>query len=237
MKRLKKGLKIFFLLLIVLMAAGFVYNLIWPKISRLESRNPGTTAFMKYRQKQAAKQERKLETRQEWVDISRIAPSLVNAVLIAEDDKFWTHKGFDFEAIRKAIKKNWERKSLSFGGSTITQQLVKNLYLSPAKSPIRKLREAVLTWRMERALEKKRILEIYLNVIEWGEGIYGIQSASYHYYGKSASSLTPEESALLAAFIPSPRRYGRLGRSPYLEKRTKEILDIMSKRGLLDTDR
>lgn len=233
MKKLKKGLKIVFLLLVLLMAVGLLYNLIWPRISKLESENPGTTAFMKYRIKQAANQGRKLEPQQQWIAISDITPTLINAVLIAEDDKFWTHKGFDFEAIKKAIQKNWERKSLSFGGSTITQQLVKNLYLSPAKNPLRKLREAVLTWRMERVLEKRRILEIYLNLIEWGDGIFGIQAASRHYYGISASFLMPEESARLAAIIPSPRRYGKLDSSPYLENRAKEILAIMVKRGLL----
>lgn len=224
-------------MLLFLSSTWLVYNLIWPRMSRLISATPGLTSFMKYRQKQAVKQEKNLDIKQEWVPLTHIAPFLVNAVVIAEDDKFWTHRGFDFDAIKKAIEKNWKSKSLRYGGSTITQQLVKNLHLSPAKNPVRKIREAILTWRMERKLEKERILEIYLNIIEWGDGIFGIQAASRHYFQKTASSLIPEESAWLAAVIPSPRRYGRLNRSPYLEKRTREILGIMAKRGLLNSNK
>jgi len=232
MRRLKKLIKITLLASAALAVIGLAYNLIWPKMSRLRSENPTLTAFMKYRQKQAADSGKNFKFRQEWVSFSNISPALVGAVLIAEDDKFWTHSGFDFEALKQAMERNWKRKSLGFGGSTITQQLIKNLYLSPSKNPIRKIREAILSWRMEKTLKKRRILEIYLNVIEWGEGIFGIQAASRHYFQKPASALTPEESAWLAAIIPSPRRYGKFDYSPYLEKRTREILVVMEKRGL-----
>jgi monofunctional biosynthetic peptidoglycan transglycosylase len=160
----------------------------------------------------------------------------VNAVVIAEDDKFWRHEGFDFEALRKAIEKDIKAGRLKYGGSTITQQLVKNLYLSPSKNPLRKLKEAVLAWRLERELSKRRILELYLNVAEWGEGIFGIEAASRHYYGKPASALDPEEAARLASVLPNPRRYSPVGQSRYVENRARIINYIMLKRGIVEPE-
>ncbi|HBH61317.1 MAG TPA: monofunctional biosynthetic peptidoglycan transglycosylase, partial [Nitrospiraceae bacterium] len=157
----------------------------------------------------------------------------VKAVLIAEDDKFYQHEGFDFEAIQKAIEKDIKQKKFKFGGSTISQQLAKNLYLSPSKNPLRKVMEAFLTWRIETTLSKKRILELYLNLVEWGEGIFGIEAASFHYFGKPAADLTPDEAARLASVLPNPRRYNPAGTSRYVEGRSRTIYHIMVKRGIV----
>lgn len=198
--------------------------------------NPGKTSFMEYREKEWQKDSRKIRINQTWIPLSRISPYLIKAVLIAEDDKFYEHEGFDFEAIEKAIEKDIMQKKIKYGGSTISQQLVKNLYLSPSKNPLRKLKEAMLTWRVEKTLSKKRILELYLNVAEWGDGIFGIGAASMHYYGKPASELTPEEAARLAAVLPNPRKYSPVGTSMYIEKRSQIIYNIMVKRGIVEPE-
>jgi monofunctional biosynthetic peptidoglycan transglycosylase len=168
-----------------------------------------------------------------WDEISQY---LVQAVVISEDDKFWTHDGFDFEAIKTALEKDLRKKTWRYGGSTITQQLAKNLFLSPSRNPIRKLREIILTWRLERALPKKRILELYLNVVEWGSGIFGAEAASRRYYGKPAAALNPQEAAHLAVVLPSPRRYNPLSGSDYIEGRAREVLEIMIKRGFVASE-
>jgi len=157
----------------------------------------------------------------------------MKAIIIAEDDKFWSHKGFDLDAIQKALEKDLEKGKFKFGGSTISQQLVKNLYLTPSKNPLRKAKEAIITWRLEKAINKRRILELYLNVVEWGEGIFGIEVAAQHYYSKPASALSPQEAARLAAVLPNPRRYRPTGPSKYVEKRATIIYNIMVKRGIV----
>jgi len=189
---------------------------------------------MEYREKEWKREGKKYKIRQNWVSLSRISPYLIKAVLISEDDKFWSHEGFDYEAIQKAIEKDVKSKKFKLGGSTISQQLAKNLYLSPEKNPVRKIREAIITWRMERALTKKRILELYLNVAEWGDaGIFGIEAASEHYYGKPASELSPEEAARLASVLPNPRKYNPLGDSRYVVHRADLIYSIMVRRGIV----
>ncbi len=170
---------------------------------------------------------------QTWVPLSDISPYLVKAVLIAEDDKFWSHEGFDYEAIQKALEKDMKAGRFKFGGSTISQQLARNLYLSPAKNPLRKVREAIITWRMEKILSKRRILELYLNLVEWGEGIFGVEAASRHYYGKPSSELTPEEAARLASVLPNPRKYNPLGDQRYVINRSNAIYNIMTRRGIV----
>ncbi len=154
-------------------------------------------------------------------------------MLIGEDDKFYKHEGFDFDGIKKALEKNLKEGKLKYGGSTISQQLAKNLYLSPSKNPIRKIQEAILTIRLENTLSKKRILELYLNVAEWGEGIFGAEAAARHYYGKSAKYLTPWEAARLVAVLPNPLKYNPLKHQPYVEKRSRLIYFIMKKRGII----
>lgn len=189
---------------------------------------------MKYREAEWQRAGKKYRIQQAWVPLSRISPYIKKAVLIAEDDKFWSHEGFDYEAIQKAIEKDIKLKKFKLGGSTISQQLAKNLFLSPSKNPVRKIREAVITYRMERALSKKRILELYLNVAEWGDrGIFGIEAASMHYYGKHSSELGPEEAARLAAILPNPRKYNPLGESRYVLHRSNLIYAIMVRRGIV----
>lgn len=189
---------------------------------------------MKYREREWSRQGKKYSILQKWVPLSRISPYLIKAVLIAEDDKFWRHEGFDYEAIQTALEKNIKAKKFKLGGSTISQQLSKNLYLTPSKNPIRKIREAIITWKLERELSKRRILELYLNVAEWGDrGIFGIEMAARHYYGKSAAELGPEEAARLAAVLPNPRKYNPVGGSRYVRYRSDLIYRIMVKRGIV----
>jgi monofunctional biosynthetic peptidoglycan transglycosylase len=204
-----------------------------PDVARLAKENPRLTELMVFMERRPEKRGDDLGIKQDWVPLQRISPYLIKAVLIAEDDKFWSHEGFDVDAIRTAIAKDIREKRFKYGGSTITQQLAKNLYLSPSKNPIRKIEEAVITWRMERALSKGRILEIYLNVIEWGESIYGIEAASSHYYGKGAHELGPREAARLAAALPNPKRYRPTGASRYIENRSGIIYREMVRRGIV----
>jgi monofunctional biosynthetic peptidoglycan transglycosylase len=175
---LGKGKKILFVLFFLLLVPLLIYFLALPDIGGLRTKNPSKTAFMEYREKEWAEKGLKRRIVKEWVPLPRLSPYLVKAVLIAEDDKFWKHEGFDFESIQKAIEKDLQAGRFKFGGSTISQQLARNLYLSPEKSLLRKAAEAVLTWKMERTLSKKRILEIYLNVVEWGQGIFGAEAAA-----------------------------------------------------------
>jgi monofunctional biosynthetic peptidoglycan transglycosylase len=219
--------------LIFLLAA---YLLMMPDLSKLKKGNPKKTAFMEYREKEAREKGKKYRVHQIWVPFSKISPSLVKAVLIAEDDKFWKHEGFDFEAIQKAIEKDIQAKKFKFGGSTVTQQLVKNLYFSPEKSFIRKIGEALITWRMEKVLSKRRILELYLNVVEWGDGIFGVEAASRHYFGKPSSELTPGEAARLASVLPNPKKYNPAGDQRYVINRSNLIYSIMVQRGMVIPD-
>lgn len=227
----------FFIFVLALSVLGFLspiaLYLFYPSLSDLRAGSPDKTAFMKYREEQWRKEGENTRLVRYWTPLSAISPHLIRAVIIAEDDKFWQHEGFDFEAIQKALKKDLKKGKFKYGGSTISQQLAKNLFLSPAKTPTRKLKELLLTWRLERSLSKKRIIELYLNVAEWGEGIFGIEAASRHYFGKTAHLLTPREAARLAAILPNPRRYSPRGDSRYVEARAELIYQIMVKRNLV----
>jgi len=218
----------------LLLAAFVVFHFIYPDVSKLKKENPKKSAFMEYREAEWAREGKKYKVRQIWVPYGAISPYLIKAVLIGEDDKFWQHEGFDYEAMQKAIEKDIKAKKFKLGGSTISQQLAKNLYLSPSKNPVRKIREAIITWRMERALTKKRLLELYLNLAEWGDaGVFGIEAASRHYYGKAASALGPEEASRLAAVLPNPRKFNPLGSSRYVVNRAGLIYNIMVRRGIV----
>ena len=185
--------------------------------------NPSSTAFMdRYLESPGAK------LRQVWVPYGRISENLKRAVIAAEDARFLDHEGFDWEAISKAMQKNESRGKVVAGASTISQQLAKNLFLSGSRSWQRKGQEAAITWMMERTLSKRRILEIYLNVAEWGEGVFGAEAAARHHFGVPAAALTPEQAAWLAAVLPSPKRYERGRRTPYLEGRMVTIASRMS---------
>jgi monofunctional glycosyltransferase len=199
----------------------------FPDVSGLAKTNPRVTAVMEARKAEARDKGKAVKPLWIWVPLTKISPHLRRAVIVAEDATFYQHNGFDWEGIMGAATRNWERGELRRGGSTITQQLAKNLYLSPDRNLLRKAHEALITRALEERLTKKRILELYLNVVEWGTGIYGAEAAARHHFGKSAQDLTLAEAALLAAMLPSPRRYnpGRL--TPYLARRQHEILRSM----------
>jgi monofunctional biosynthetic peptidoglycan transglycosylase len=182
----------------------YVY-LTLPDVRVLAKSNPASTAFMELRAAEAARDGRMLRHLHRWVPYARISPNLKRAVLVAEDSAFWDHDGIDYEEVRAAIRVASERGTAIRGASTITQQLAKNLYLSPSRDPLRKLKELIIARRLEAALTKARIFEIYLNVIEWGDGIWGIEAASRTYFGVPASALGREQSALLAGAIINPR--------------------------------
>jgi monofunctional biosynthetic peptidoglycan transglycosylase len=176
-----------------------------PDVRPLVSSNPSTTAFMELRASEAQRKGKDPRRLAYWAGYRQIAPSLTRAVLVAEDSAFWNHEGLDFQQIRESIKVDWARRSLVRGASTITQQLAKNLYLSPSRNPMRKFREVVITRRLEATLTKQRILELYLNLIEWGDGIYGAEAAARTYFSTSAAALGQSQAALLAGAIVNPR--------------------------------
>lgn len=202
------------------------------EITRLKSANPGETAFMRLHQERAQEEGKSFTRKYHWIPIGRLPRHLINAVVVSEDGTFWSHEGFDWFEFRASFERNISEGRISRGASTITQQLVKNLFLSPSKNPLRKMKEWILTWRMEQVLGKSRIMELYLNVIEWGGGVYGAEAASRQYFGKSASLLSREEAARLAAIIPNPRRYRADGDSRYVSRRARLILTRMAARGL-----
>ena len=199
-------LKKVFLLLIVAVLLWLAYEIFtFPDVSVLAKEPPKTTAFMEQRKKELRSKGESDELRWTWVPYGRISPYLRRAVLVAEDDSFYEHKGVDVDAMKEAFERNWKRKKISAGGSTITQQLAKNLYLSPSRNPIRKIKEYFIARALEKHLTKKRILEIYLNVVELGERVYGAEAGSRYYFDKAASALTPAQAALLAGCLPNPR--------------------------------
>jgi monofunctional biosynthetic peptidoglycan transglycosylase len=197
--------------LAVTASLGFIYiayvYLTLPDVRLLASQNPATTAFIELRKQESRQAGRTLTVRQRWVPYTQISNHLRRAVIVAEDAAFFDHDGIDFNEVRASFEHNWEEGRFERGASTITQQLAKNLYLSPSRDPIRKLKELFITRRLEAALSKRRILELYLNVIEWGDGIFGAEAAARAYFGKSASALTADESALLAGAIINPREH------------------------------
>ena len=202
-----------------------------PDVVALARINPPTTAFIESRKAEPVKKGRPFTLRWTWTPLTRLSPHLKKAVLLSEDASFYQHQGFDWEGLKDALLRNWDRGELRRGGSTITQQLAKNLYLTPDKNLFRKGHEALLTWELERRLSKQRILELYLNVAEWGHGVFGAEAAARHHFGKSAADISPSEAALLAAMLPSPRRYDPIRLTPYLSQRQAQILKRMGERG------
>jgi monofunctional glycosyltransferase len=190
-------------------AAAFtclVYSyLTLPDVRPLATTNPSTTAFIELRADEAREKGLRPRRVQRWVGYSHVSSDLKRAVLVAEDDAFFQHEGVDLAQLQESLEIDWAKGKLTRGASTITQQLAKNLYLSPSKNPLRKIKELIIARRLEAELKKARILEIYLNVIEWGDGIYGAEAASQTYFRSPAADLDPNESALLAAAIINPR--------------------------------
>jgi monofunctional biosynthetic peptidoglycan transglycosylase len=221
-------MKLLFRWLMGAVAVGFaclIYAyLTLPDIRPLVTTNPTTTAFMAIRAAEARASGKPPRHVQRWVSYSHISPYLKRAVVMTEDDAFWQHQGVDFVQMRQSIELDWARGELLRGASTITQQLAKNLYLSPSRNPIRKLRELIIARRLEATLKKTRILELYLNVIEWGDGIWGAEAAARTYFSQPAADLGPEDSALLAGAIVNPRVLNPARPTPRLLKRQELIL-------------
>jgi monofunctional biosynthetic peptidoglycan transglycosylase len=208
--------------LFVLVQSYFAAMILWYRFQP-----PRETAFMAQRLEELRAKDPKATLRYTWVPYARISTPLKRAVVAAEDAKFVEHGGFDWEGIAKAREKNDKKGRVVAGGSTITQQLAKNLFLSPEKSYLRKGQEAIITAMMEAMLPKQRILELYLNVIEWGNGVFGAEAAARRYYNAPAAGLGAEASARLASMIPSPRRFERNPGSEYLDGRVATILARM----------
>ena len=189
--------------------------------------DPGTTAFMRQRLAELREKNPGAELRHQWQDYARISVQLKRAVIAAEDDKFIDHEGFDWAGMQKALEKNQRRGKVVAGGSTISQQLAKNLFLSAAKTPWRKVQEAIITVWLELLWSKRRILEVYLNSVEWGEGIFGAEAAARRYYNTGAGSLTADQAARLAVMLPAPRRHERNPYSAFMNDRMLIILARM----------
>ncbi|MBI2313062.1 MAG: monofunctional biosynthetic peptidoglycan transglycosylase [Betaproteobacteria bacterium] len=190
--------------------------------------NPAGSSFMEQRLETLHEKKPDARLKHQWVPYGKISSHLKRAIIAAEDGKFLEHEGFDFDAIQKAYEKNLKKGKVVAGGSTISQQLAKNLFLSAQRTPWRKAQEAVITLMLEYTWDKRRILEVYLNIIEWGNGVFGAEAAARHYFGASAAGLSAEQAARLAAMVPNPRYYDRRRDSPYLARRTELILARMS---------
>lgn len=212
-----RGLVLFFMILFLYQLWIFLHICWWVKF------NPSSSAFMVDRLEIIQEEKPDAELKYLWVDYSKISSNLKRAVIASEDAKFVDHEGFDWEGIEKAYEKNLKKGKIVAGGSTISQQLAKNLFLSTKRTPWRKGEEALITVMLENILSKQRILEIYLNVIEWGNGVFGAEAASRHYYKTSAAKLSSAQAAKLAAMIPNPRFYDAHKSTSYLNRRTATI--------------
>jgi len=189
--------------------------------------NPRTTAFMERELERIQQRSPRAQLQHQWVPYERISANLKRAVVAAEDARFVDHEGVDWEAVQKAFEHNLKKGRVARGGSTISQQLAKNLFLSGDRSYLRKAQELAITLMIETLWDKRRILDVYLNVAEWGEGIFGAEAAARHYFGVGAHQVSAEQAARLAAFLPSPKRYGRIRSGPFLDRRTEFILRQM----------
>lgn len=209
--------------LFLLLQLYFLIQIIWWR-----SFNPDSTSFM--RQQEAILQEKnpKFVLKHKWVDYSKISRNLKRAVIASEDDGFSDHEGVDWDAMQKAFEKNQKKGKVVSGGSTITQQLAKNLFLSGERSYYRKGQELIITFMLEMCMDKERIFEIYLNSVEWGIGVFGAEAAARHYYGISAAALSPMQAARLAVMLPKPRYYDKNTGSAYLQRRSEVILRRMN---------
>jgi monofunctional biosynthetic peptidoglycan transglycosylase len=203
---------------LLLYEGSFLVRILWWR-----SHDPASTAFIRSRERELRAQGRPAEISRIWVPYERISAQLKRAAVAAEDTKFVEHEGFDWEEIQRAYERNVQKGRIVRGGSTISQQLAKNLFLSRSRTPWRKGQEALITLMLETAMDKRRILEIYLNVIEWGERTFGAEAAARRYFGAAAASLSAEQAAHLAAMIPNPRYYERRGTTPYLARQTATI--------------
>lgn len=216
-----------YLLGAVVLSALLVQGWFFAHVWWWSSHNPSSTAFMEARLAVLQQKDPKAALKHQWAAYEKVSPNLKRAVVAAEDAKFVDHEGFDWEGIQKALEKNEKKGKVVAGGSTISQQLAKNLFLSGSRSWLRKGQEAIITWMLESTLSKRRILELYLNVAEWGNGVFGAEAAARHYFGQSASQLSSQQAAWLAAILPAPQRYDRNRGSAWIAKKSEIILARM----------
>ena len=220
---------------IALIALGVVaFYLSLPDVRPMATGRPATTTMIELRKEQAAARGKPFTLRWEWRPLDRISPYLQHAVVFAEDDKFWKHEGVDWEAMKLAAEHDWHERTVERGASTIAQQLAKNLYLSPSRNPIRKLRELFIARRLDRELGKPRVLELYLNIAEWGDGIFGAEAAARRWFGCSASALRPVQAARLAAALPNPFKRNPDVKSRALTRKAARLVRGMHRAGLID---
>lgn len=231
---LKRSLKTILSIAGIAAAVGAIVYLAWlPDVSEYAVANPRTTAYIELRRAQARAKGRAFRLRMRWRPLSGISPNLVQAAIISEDGGFYRHRGIDWKELRNAFRRDWEKRKLVYGGSTITQQLARNLYLSPSKNPLRKIKEAVIALLLERKLGKKRILELYLNVAEWGNGVFGAEAAANAYFGHGAATLSPEEAVALVSILPSPRKWSPFSSGRKMTVRRGSLLSRMRRSGFL----
>jgi monofunctional biosynthetic peptidoglycan transglycosylase len=233
LSRLAVGAGIAVLAGAVWMAAGLPPR---ADVRSLATKAPEKTALMRQRVREARGEGRKVRLEQHWVPLSRVSSRLLHAVLASEDQRFLGHHGVDWAALRESVEENVERGRLWRGGSTLTQQLAKNLFFGTRRTPMRKARELVVTRWIEEDLTKARILALYVNVIEWGDGIFGCEAAARHWYGKPAASLTLEEAAGLAAMIPNPHRINPKANPRWFERARRRVLGLMKRSGYIGRD-
>jgi len=232
---MKAALKIIgIVILSFLVTAGFYFYLSLPDVSGLKTKNPRTTALMLQRYREAKKADHKFRIRQQWIDFEAIPKLLRETVRVTEDASFYQHKGVDFAELKEALKKNWKKGEYARGASTITQQLAKNLYLSTDKSVIRKIKELLITISLERKLSKDRIFALYLNFIEWGPGVFGVEAASQHYFKKTVGQLNLEEMVRLVAVIPQPLKINPTENDDWLKWKARWILDALRRYAYID---
>jgi monofunctional glycosyltransferase len=223
--------RVFGILLLVVVAIAAWEWITFPDVEKLQSGWPKTTAFMELRRRELRAEGKDDTLQYQPVPYARISPYLRRGVLVAEDNDFYEHGGVDVDALKAAIRRDWEKKKLTQGGSTITQQLAKNLYLNPSRNPFRKIEEYFIARSLEKHLSKKRILELYLNVVEMGDRVYGAEAASRAYFHESAASLSPSQAALLAGCLPNPRVMNPADPNQRLRSRQRMILGRMRRWG------
>jgi monofunctional biosynthetic peptidoglycan transglycosylase len=205
-----------------------------PNVRALATDSPKTTTMIELRRHEAAARGKPFKLRWDWRPLARISPYLQHAVVFAEDDNFWKHEGVDWEAMKLAAEHDWHERTVERGASTIAQQVAKNLFLSPSRNPIRKLRELFIARRLDRQLGKPRVLELYLNIAEWGDGIFGAEAASRRWFGCSAAALRPVQAARLAAALPNPFTRNPDVKSRALTRKAARLVRGMHRAGLID---
>jgi monofunctional biosynthetic peptidoglycan transglycosylase len=231
-----KRARIFLVIAAVVVVAAVALWLSLPDVRVLAASNPPSTAMIDHRRQQAAQKKKPFRLHQSWRPLARISPYLQRAVVLAEDAQFWKHEGVDWEAMKLAAEHDWHERTLARGASTITQQLAKNLYLSPSRNPVRKLRELLIARRLDHDLGKNRVLELYLNIAEWGDGVFGAEAAARRWFGCSAAELTPAQAARLAVALPNPFKRTPAAASPVLARRAARLVRGMARGGLVSAE-